>query len=89
LWRERLLARMDKLQLTIIVGQYAVAWHFSNTRGTLTERVCRWRETLPESVILPHPSPRNRMWLTRNPWFEKELIPQLQARVRKVLSVVT
>ncbi|MFU7529456.1 uracil-DNA glycosylase family protein [Qipengyuania sp. ASV99] len=86
LWRDALLSRMQNLQLTIIVGQYAAAWHFSGGKETLTNRVLRWRETLPKSVTLPHPSPRNRMWLTRNPWFERDLIPQLQARVVAVLK---
>jgi hypothetical protein len=26
-----------------------------------------------------HPSPRNQLWLARNPWFESELVPQLRS----------
>jgi uracil-DNA glycosylase len=37
-------------------------------------------------VPLPHPSPRNNMWLKRNSWFEEELIPALRIRVIEVLA---
>lgn len=87
LWRHRLLGRMRNLQLTIIVGQFASAWHFPGKKATLTERVSCWREMLPQTIVLPHPSPRNRMWLTRNPWFVGDLIPQLQQRVKQVLTM--
>jgi len=45
-----------------------------------------WRENWPNRIPLPHPSPRNNLWLKRNPWFEEELIPVLQARVAEVLA---
>ncbi|QUL38986.1 uracil-DNA glycosylase family protein [Erythrobacter sp. JK5] len=85
-WRERLLGRMENLRLTIIVGKYAAAWHLDHTAPTLTEHAAQWRETLPHAIVLPHPSPRNRMWLKRNPWFETETLVALRARVREIVS---
>lgn len=86
LWRSQLLERMTATQLTIIIGQYAVAWQYPEHKGTLTGLICRWKESFPDAVVLPHPSPRNRMWLSRNPWFEDDLLPKLRARVAEILS---
>ncbi|MCP5278737.1 MAG: uracil-DNA glycosylase family protein [Thiobacillus sp.] len=35
---------------------------------------------------LPHPSPRNQMWLKRNPWFERDLLPVLRQKVSEALA---
>ncbi|WP_427965215.1 uracil-DNA glycosylase family protein [Altererythrobacter sp.] len=85
LWREALLDRLRNLRLTIVLGQYAAAWHGDGTRQSVTESVAMWRQTLPALVVLPHPSPRNRRWLTQNPWFERELLGRVRSRVREIL----
>lgn len=85
-WRKTLLARLKKLQLTLVIGQYAMAYHLPGKSGTLTEVVRDWRKYWPLTVPLPHPSPRNNLWLKRNPWFERELIPVLRDRVSAVLQ---
>jgi uracil-DNA glycosylase len=85
-WRERLLAQLGNLRLTVVIGQYAVAWHLPGSRGTLADRVGAWRDHGPALVPLPHPSPRNLLWLKRNPWFEAELLPRLRERVAQALS---
>jgi len=36
--------------------------------------------------MLVHPSPRNQIWLKKNPWFEQEIIPALQKQVKAILS---
>ena len=85
IWRARLLSRMKKLQLTLVIGQYAQVYHPPRGGSSLTELVQGWREFWPHTVPLPHPSPRNNLWLKRNPWFE-ELIPVLRERVLAVLQ---
>ncbi len=85
-WREQLLGHLSNVQMTLVLGQYAQAYHFGKSRLSLTERVLRWRDTWPHLVPLPHPSPRNNLWLKRNPWFEKELLPSLQERVLQILN---
>jgi uracil-DNA glycosylase len=85
-WRETLLSKLNSLRLTLVIGQYAQAYHLSDSSASLTERVQDWRKNWPNSVPLPHPSPRNNIWLKRNPWFEAELIPLLQARISTVLN---
>lgn len=86
-WREALLSQMKNVQLTLIIGQYAQAYHLPNQSGTLTETVRAWREHWPDILPLPHPSPRNNLWLKRNPWFAEELIPVLQARVSELFAL--
>ena len=83
-WRERVLSRLTNLKLSLVIGQYAQAYHLPSERASLTEAVQGWRSHWPLTVPLPHPSPRNNLWLKRNPWFEEELLPVLRTRVAQV-----
>lgn len=85
-WREALLSRLKALKLTLVIGQYAQAYHLPHEGASVTEAVQAWRKNWPHTVPLPHPSPRNNLWLKRNPWFEEELIPVLRTRVAEVLA---
>ena len=85
-WRAPLLGHLPQLRLTLLLGQYALAWHLPQHRGTLTEAVRQWRHHAPHLLALPHPSPRNNGWLRQNPWFEQELLPELRARVVQALA---
>ena len=85
-WREALLSRLKNIELTLVIGQYAHAWHIGKSRSSLTENVRAWREYWPYLVPMPHPSPRNNLWLRRNPWFEQEVVPELRNRISEVLS---
>ena len=86
-WRDQLLDHLRHLEVTLVVGQYAQAYHMNEERLSLTETVVRsWQSHWPKIVPLPHPSPRNNIWLSRNPWFEKELIPMLRRRVSEALE---
>jgi len=85
-WREPLLDHLRHLQLTLVIGQYAQAWHLDEAKSSVTEKVRAWRKYWPHMVPLPHPSPRNNIWLRRNPWFEADLLPSLRQRVEAVLS---
>ena len=85
-WREQLLSRLSQLELTLVIGQYAQAYHLVEAKSSLTEKVRAWRNYWPDTVPLPHPSPRNNIWLRRNPWFETDLLPVLRQRVAAVLS---
>ncbi len=86
LWRAKALALLPAIRLTLVIGQYAQAWHLGRARGrTLTETV-RAAATPAGVVALPHPSWRNTGWLKRNPWFEAEMVPRLRAAVAAVLE---
>lgn len=85
-WRERLLEQLRQLEVTLLVGQYAQAYHMIADGLSLTDRVRSWRSYWPHRIPLPHPSPRNNIWLSRNPWFASELLPMLKRRVSEVLE---
>ncbi|WP_427852296.1 uracil-DNA glycosylase family protein [Stenotrophomonas acidaminiphila] len=87
-WHPQLLPRLEQLRLTLAIGQYAQAGLLGDRRGrTLTGTMQAWRQHLQRGVLpLPHPSPRNRLWLVRNPWFESDLLPVLRARVADALA---
>jgi uracil-DNA glycosylase len=85
LWRKAILSRLRRLQLTVVIGQHAQAYHLPDA-GSLTEAVPSWREHWPAVIALPHPSPRNNLWLKRHPWFEADVVPNLRLRVREVLD---
>jgi len=85
-WREQLLAHLNDLSLTVVLGKYAQAHYFGEVSTSVTELVRSWEAYWPTVVPLPHPSPRNNLWLRRNPWFETDLLPALQERVSEVLQ---
>ena len=85
LWHDALLAHMPELELVLLVGSYAQSYYLGKSRETLTDRVRRWREFGPRFLPLPHPSPRNTLWLKRNPWFEATVVPELRSRVGRLL----
>jgi len=85
-WRVRLLERAPDLSVTLVIGTYAQEWHLGDRRKvSLTETVRAWRSYGPALLPLPHPSPRNQRWLRANPWFEREVLSALRARVGALL----
>ena len=86
-WRVQLLEQLPNIKLTIVVGQYAQAWHLDQgNKANLTETVVAWKSYWPKAIPLPHPSPRNNIWLKKNPWFEEEVLPSLRRKVKAVLK---
>jgi uracil-DNA glycosylase len=86
-WHPRLLPLLPNVELTLLVGQYAQAYFLGGDRkATLTGTVRAWREFAPALLPLPHPSPRNVGWFKANPWFEREVVPELRARVRALIG---
>ena len=79
LWRDRLLARLPQIELTLLVGGHAQAHVLG--KGSMTARVRRFRDHLPAYFPLPHPSWRSRLWEERNPWFREEVVPTLRSLV--------
>lgn len=86
LWHPRLLAKLANVRLTLLIGSYSQAYYLKeNAKLTLTETVRSYGDYLPEYFPLPHPSPRNRIWLKRNPWFEIDVLPELRRRLKEFL----
>ena len=88
-WRKALLEELAHIELTIILGQYAIDYHLNRKQEKhklpVTQAVMNWQEYWPAYVVMPHPSPRNNIWLKRHPEFEAEVIPRLRNRVADIL----
>lgn len=86
-WHPPIRAALPDIRLTLLIGAYAQAYYLGAARGrTLAETVKNWRAYLPDFLPTPHPSPRNRLWLRKNPWFEAEVVPELRRRVRALIG---
>lgn len=93
-WHQPLLERLPQIKLTLLIGQYAQKYYLRELERTLglktskplslTQRVQQWREYLPQYLPLPHPSPRNQIWLKKNAWFIEEVVPALRSRVQSL-----
>ncbi|MFO1172882.1 MAG: uracil-DNA glycosylase family protein [Hyphomicrobiaceae bacterium] len=94
LWRDRVFDVLANIEVMLLVGAYAQRWHLPGGLGghSMTETVADWRRISAlaggaQMWPLPHPSWRNNAWITRNPWFEAELIPELRKVCRSALKV--
>jgi uracil-DNA glycosylase len=87
-WRTELLAQMPDIRLTLVIGAYAHKWHLGKDREkSLTQTVQNVQKYVEKGIIpLPHPSPRNNIWLKKNPWFESEVLPVLRCAVVSQLA---
>lgn len=85
-WRAPLLQQLKRLELSIVLGKYAQAYHLGKSKSSVTDTVKNWHDHWPSKLPLPHPSPRNNRWLKRNPWFELEVVPMLRERVADILN---
>lgn len=88
LWHNRVREHLPNIELTLLIGSYAMAHYLGDKRKTtLGETVRAWQDYAPQGFLpLVHPSPRNQMWLRRNPWFEEEIVPYLRQRVAAALG---
>jgi uracil-DNA glycosylase len=82
LWLDPLLARLRRIEVTLLVGRYAQRQFLGDRcKSTLAETVRAWKEYAPTHFPLPHPSPRNQPWFKKNRWFERKLVPELRRRI--------
>jgi uracil-DNA glycosylase len=86
-WRDTLLGCLPNIKITLVIGMYAQKYHLPDNRhANLTQTVRAWRDFMPQALPLPHPSPRNNRWLSKNQWFAAEVLPQLNRAVAAALS---
>ncbi|WP_339387397.1 uracil-DNA glycosylase family protein [Vibrio caribbeanicus] len=86
LWHHQILPLLPQIKLTLLIGQYAQNYYLNDKPKTLTETVRHWQKWAPHFLPLPHPSPRNTLWLRKNPWFEETALPIIQTQVRKAFT---
>ena len=84
-WHQRLLDQLPALESILLIGQYAQHYYLDSRGQTLAQTVRQWRDYAPRYWPMPHPSPRNQLWLKKHPWFEREVVPQLRERVQRLL----
>ncbi len=87
LWHQRVLAQLPNIGMTLLIGQYAQNYYLPDKPKTLTETVQQWQRWVPNYLPLPHPSPRNTLWLKKNPWFEAEVVPFFRGYVHEQLDL--
>ena len=86
-WHTRVLGSVSDVRLTLLIGQYAQKYYLKSTMGkNLTETVKNYRAYLPKYIPLPHPSPRNNIWMKKNPWFKQDLLPKLSELVLEIIG---
>ena len=85
-WHQPILELLPDIELTILIGQYAQKYYL-HQKGTvkLTETVQHYQDYLPDFFPLVHPSPRNQIWMVKNPWFAEQVVPELQELVQKII----
>jgi uracil-DNA glycosylase len=85
LWHHKLLTHLPNIKLTLLIGSYAIAHYLPHSKGkSLTQIIKNWEGQSP--IPLVHPSPRNKLWLIKNPWFESETLPRIRALLHSALS---
>ena len=84
-WHPSILTGLPNIELTIVIGQYAQQYYLPQNKRNVTETVKNYREFLPHFLPLVHPSPRNQLWLAKNPWFMQDVVPTLQQLVKQIL----
>lgn len=85
-WRKQVMEQLVQVEMTLVLGKYAQVYHIGSNGQSLTEFVKSWQGYWPSLVPLPHPSPRNNIWLSKNAWFKADVIPRLQERVSVLLE---
>ncbi|WP_179009358.1 uracil-DNA glycosylase family protein [Winogradskyella forsetii] len=83
-WHQKLLDKMEHVELIILIGAYAQNYYL-NDKKNLTERVGNYKEYLPTYFPIPHPSPTNRFWRSKHPWFEELVVSELQKIIKGLI----
>ncbi len=86
-WHSKVLEQLPNIGMTLLIGQYAQNYYLQEKPKTLTETVRAWQQWAPHYLPLPHPSPRNTLWLKRNPWFEAEVVPFIREYVHAHIGI--
>ncbi|KXF80383.1 uracil-DNA glycosylase family protein [Enterovibrio coralii] len=85
-WHTSISSHLHNVQLTLLIGDYAQRYYLNGKPKTLTDTVKANTQWAPDSIALPHPSPRNNLWLRKNPWFEEKTLPLLRNRIDQLFN---
>lgn len=84
-WHPLIFEQLKNIELIILIGSYAQNHYLPDAKKTLTETVKNYQEYLPKFMVLPHPSPRNNIWIHKNPWFEEENLKVLKKLIHQLI----
>ena len=85
-WHSRIRTQLDQIELTLLVGSYAQKHYLGKKMAkTMTKTIRLWKDFSPDIIPTPHPSWRTTFWLKKNLWFEDEVLPDLRARVKRLV----
>ena len=82
-WHGKFLELMPQIQLTLLVGSYALRRYLGP--GSMSAHV-RDYTAHPRYMALPHPSWRTIGWEAKNPWFGEEILPRLRVAVARLTA---
>lgn len=87
LWHPLVWEQFENVKLILLIGKYAQDHYLQDkSKKNLTENVGSYTDFLPKYFPLPHPSPVNHFWRSKNPWFEDEVVPELQELINSIMS---
>ena len=82
-----LIKHCKDVKLIILIGKYAQEYYLKDSiKLSLTRTVETYKEYLPKYFPIVHPSPRNQIWIKKNPWYQEKVLPDLKEEVSKVLK---
>ena len=88
LWHKPLFDQLKHVDLVLLIGKYAQDYYLKNNPyPNLTTTVKNYKDFLPKYFVLPHPSPRNNIWMAKNEWFKHLVIPELRSITSSVLNM--
>lgn len=86
-YHKEIIDLMPNIGLTILIGAYAQKYYLGKDfKKNLTETVRNYEDYLPKYFPIVHPSPLTIGWIKKNPWFDDEIIPDLQERIEEILG---
>lgn len=86
-WHQPILDLLPDIQLTILIGNYAQKYYlYQKSSVKLTDTVAHYKKYLPDYFPLVHPSPRNQIWMSKHPWFEAQVVPDLKKIIQQIIQ---
>lgn len=86
LWHSKVWEQFENVKLILLIGKYAQDQYLGKlAKKNLTENIENYEEFLPKFFPLPHPSPVNHFWRRKNPWFEEEVVGEIQRLIKNII----
>ncbi|HIF9197709.1 TPA: uracil-DNA glycosylase family protein [Photobacterium damselae] len=84
-WHPILLPQLTQVELVILMGNYAIEYYLKQKKLSVTDAVFNQDHHKDNIFVLPHPSPRNNIWLAKHPQFEQDILPKLKQKLAQLI----